>query len=397
MAEKSTLLEREKEEKENSKLDPKEKDSLEKDLDFDKDMGETWHTAGDKKSVNAEKDWEYIESGFDKDMKPFENESDKTLDYLGDIQEALSTWRTSLNDNYVVDDLLGHSQDVPSATAYGDLMRLIDESERKLTGWDTATQDLKSTLKRLKGTATRLNESMMKTAAECYSELDEDTTFRELIDIGKDPVSFKMRKTIVKQNKRTFERLNSYDDEIRGEKNMHEVIGAFLPQGAGDKWTTEEKEQCDEFVDDYVSKDIKRRRPHLEKMTSKMIDLSVSLDMLSPEYLSANAEKMGYILTQISYFLTVRNDPTNADYFRRLPEETQKKLDIIDKIGTSFTPGDFIGQIGQIRVRENMYRPSASDHERVDRFTRHGDVNSSMSAFAYDNKVYLEDYKRDRY
>ena len=234
MAEKSTLLEREKEEKENSKLDPKEKDSLEKDLDFDKELGETWHTANSKKSENAEKDWEYIESGFDKDMKSFENESSRTQDFLGDIQEAVANWRTSLNDNYVLDDLLGHSQDVPSATAYGDLVHLIDETDRQLTGWDTATQELKSTLKRLKGTATRLNESMMKTAAECYSDLDEDTTFRELIDIGKDPVGFKMRKTIVKQNKRTFERLNSYDDEIRGEKDMHDVIGAFLPQGAGD-------------------------------------------------------------------------------------------------------------------------------------------------------------------
>ena len=398
MVEHNLALEREKEDKWKEGLDPEERDSLEHEEDFSEEMDEKWHADLGKTSETTDNDWEYINKGFDKDMDLYTEDSTVNPDYINDIQTALTSWRTSLNNNHVLDDLLGHSQDVPTATAYGDLMRLINEYDDRVQKDNLLFNDkLSVSLKKLKGTATRMNESMMKTAAECYSDIDEDVTYRDLTIIGRDPVSYKMRRSIQKQNKRVFERLNSYDDEIRGEKNMSSVIAAFVPEGQGDKWTTDEKSKCDKFIDDYVSRDVKRRIPYLEMFTNKMMDLAISLDMFTPEYLTYNMDHMAYLLTQVSYFEDIRNDPANAYYFQRLPEKKQKKLDIIDRIGTSFTPGDFVSNIIEIGEREDMYKPDATDQIRVDEVMSKGDTNANVEALSYDTKQYIASYKRDRY
>lgn len=397
--EKTSYKKGEKDGKWAKKMSTEEAATLEKDGDLDEDAGELWHASSDKKSETADDDWAYIDDGFDEEIENFVTAGGKKTDKLSDISEALSTWRVALNNNYVLDDLLEQSQDVPSATAYGDLMRLIDDFESDAENdraWAVSHKEMKASLKHLKGAATRLNESMMKTCAECYSDIDESTTYRDLTEIAADPVGYKLKKAIKKQNKRIFDRLNSYDDEIRGEKDMSRVVAVFLPAGQGDKQTTEEKARCDQFIDDYASHDAQRRKPHLERITNEMLDISISLEMFTQDYMRDNVDKVAMMLTQLAYFEDVRNDPVNAEYFKKLPEQKQKKLDIIDRIGTSFTPFDFMKNVDKTLKRPDTYRLNGRDEIRLEKIMQRGSPDDVVSDYLYDTKTKINSLKTER-
>ncbi len=384
------------EEIEHKEKTPEEKEILERDEDVSSDVGEHWHTSTRKGNNDSADDWSYINSGFDKDVKQFADPSRPSSDIVGDIQHALATWRICLSDNRVLDDLLSKSQDAPTATAYGDLMRRIDDFDKESHGWTVEHQDMRQTLRRLKGAATRMNETMLKTASECYSDIDEHTSYLDLVTISQDPVGYKLKRAIRRQNKRIFERLESYDDEIRGEKDMRGVLAAFLPAGQGDAWTSQEKARCESFISDYASKDAWLRKPHLERITNHMMDLAISIEMYTQDYLKDNIDKVAYFMTQLAYFEDIRNDPVNAEYFKRLPEKKQKKLDIINRIGTSFTPGDFVKNVNQVMYRPDTYKLDGQDEIRLSSIMKQGAVDEVATNFMYDTKLEIDSYKKDR-
>ncbi|MBO6215929.1 MAG: hypothetical protein J6N76_10460 [Lachnospiraceae bacterium] len=399
MARKSVELEKDeeaKERKEKQDMTSEEVDSLENDKDVKEDVDEKWHTTTDKRSDNATDDWAYIDDGFDEEMKEFDDTTGNQADVIDDIKDALATWRDSLDNNMVMDDLMSKSQDVPSATAFGDMISLIDDFDNNSKGWGVEHQNLKRSLKHLKGVATRINESMMKTCAECYSEIDEQTTYRDLTEIARDPVGYKLKKVYRRQNKRIFERLNTYDDTIRGEKNMDQVISIFMPQGQGDEWTTEEEAKCKSFIEDYASKDAVRRRPHLTRITNQMFDLAISLEMYTQDYFKDNLDKVAFFMTQLSYFEDVRNDPVNADFFYRLPEQDQKKLDMINRIATSFTPADFAKNVDHTLKRDDTYKVQGEDEHRLSTIMQKGGVDQVATAQMWGTKLAADMYKKDR-
>ena len=399
MAEREEELEREQTEKENRDLTSAERESLEKDEDVSEDVDEHWHTPTSKMSTNADNDWAYIEKGFDDDMVELEKglKQDEHQDLVNDIQTALATWRVALNNNHVLDDLMRRSQDAPTATAFGDLITQIDSYDKAgEEGWSVESQGIKRSIRHLKGAATRLNETMMKTASEVYSDIDQHTTYRELATIAMDPVGYKLRRAIRRQNARVFERLNSYEDEIRGEKDMGRVIAAFMPQGQGDSGTAAEKKRCNDFVKDYASKTEVKRRPHLIRITNEMCDLAISLEMYTQDYLKDHIEDMAYFMTQLAYFEDLRNDPMNAAFFQRLTERTQRKLDIINRIATSFTPGDFVKNVDHTLKRKDTYKIEGPDESRLSTIMQRGAVNDVAVQHMYDTKVAFDSYKRDR-
>ena len=133
---------------------------------------------------------------------------------------------------------------------------------------------------------------------------------------------------------------------------------------------------------DYATKSEEKRRPYLDILTKKMFDIAISIEALTPEYMAENMPKMEYFRTQLSYFEDVRNDPVNAAYFQE-----QKKLDIIDKISTSFTPGDFVTNVKDVNTREKWYRPDSKDQKRLDDLMKEHANNDMINDFMYDTKV----------
>ena len=359
-------------------------------------MEEDFHATKGKKSENADDDWAYIDDGFEAEMTGYENLTGEEADVVGDIMSSLSTWRISLNDNMVLDDMMSKSHNVPTADAYGDLMKNLDRFDEVSNGWSPESQSIKQSVKNLKRVATRLNETMMKTSAEVYSDIDEHTSYRDLTEIAKDPVGYKLKHAIKRQNKRIFERYESFDDEIRGEKDTSRVVAAFLPQGEKDTWTAQEKDKCEKFIKDYASEDAVKRRPYLWDITNQMMDLAISLEMYTQDYLSSHVEDMAFFMTQLSYFEDIRNDPVNADFFRLLPEKSQKKLDVINRIATSFTPGDFIKNVDRTLKRTDAYKLDPTDEVRLSTIMEKGAVNQVANEHMYDTKNNIERYKRDR-
>ncbi|MCR5098834.1 MAG: hypothetical protein K6B14_07800 [Lachnospiraceae bacterium] len=360
------------------------------------EVDEKFHATPKKESESADDDWKYIDDGFDAEMADFERNGGEVDDKLGDIVQALSTWRMALSNNYVLDDVMAKSQDVPTATAFGDMIRRIDEYEAHASGWSAAGKAVTASLGKLKSVATRLNETMMKAAAECYADIDEATSYRDLSEIAIDPTGFKAKKPLRQENKRVFERLNTYEDEIRGEKKMNGLVALFMPSGSGDKWTNQEKSYAESFMKDYSTKSEEKRRPYLDILTKKMFDIAISVEMLSPEYMAANMPKMEYFLTQLSYFEDVRNDPINAPYFHRYAEKEQKKLDIIDKMATSFTPGDFVRNVNIVNTRDKWYRPDSKDQKHLDDLMREHSDNDIINDYMYDTKVSITRLKNNK-
>ncbi len=391
--------------KESKKTEEKWKDSMpseevktieEEGKESTEDVGEEYHTTSDKESSSADADWRYIDDGFDAEISELKKNGVQVDDRLNDISQALSTWRVALSNNYVLDDVLAKSQDVPTAASFGNMIRLIDEYKTADPGWSVQSKSAMASVNKLKNTATRLNEIMLKAAAETYTEIDEGTTYRQLSEIAMDPVGYKAKKPLRQENKRVFERLNTYDDEIRGEKKMDGLVDLFMPTGAGNKWTNKEKDYAQNFMKDYSTKSEEKRRPYLDILTKKMFDIAISMEMLSPEYMAANMPKMEYFLTQLSYFEDVRNDPINAPYFHRYAEKEQKKLDIIDKIATSFTPGDFVKNVNDVNTRDKWYRPDTKDQKRLDDLLREHADNDIINDYMYDTKVSITRLKNNK-
>ncbi|MBQ1547782.1 MAG: hypothetical protein IIZ61_05250, partial [Lachnospiraceae bacterium] len=175
------------EEKWKEGLSASEAKSLEEETELSEDVDEEFHTDDEKQSKTAGDDWMYIDDGFDAELEQYEKAGKKPNDKLTDIQNALSTWRTALSNNNVLDDMLTESQDVPTATAYGNLIKLIDDYDNDSSAWTLESKGVKASLMKLKSVATRLNETMMKAAAETYSDIDEKVTYKDLTDIAEDP------------------------------------------------------------------------------------------------------------------------------------------------------------------------------------------------------------------
>ena len=170
----------------------------------------------------------------------------------------------------------------------------------------------------------------------------------------------------------------------------------FIPKGMEDKWTNQEKEHCEDFIKNYSVKDEEKRRPYLENITQKMMDFSVSLEMMSEDYMAGNTEKMQYLLMQLSYFEDIRNDPVNAPFFHRLPEKEKRKLDIIDKISTSFTAGDFATNTQAVKREPRWYKPDREDEKRIEKLMGENSYDDMVSNVMYDTKLSIKRLKNER-
>lgn len=85
------------------------------------------------------------------------------------------------------------------------------------------------------------------------------------------------------------------------------------------------KEQDERFLEDYISKDVERRRPHLDRITKQLIELEITEEMFTPAYLEHHSAEMKEIVNRMTYYQNIYDDEINKPYFDALPQ-LQKDL-----------------------------------------------------------------------
>jgi len=133
------------------------------------------------------------------------------------------------------------------------------------------------------------------------------------------------------------------------------------------------KQQDETVIRDYISKDLERRRPHLERMTEKMLSFRMTMDMFTDEYLETHAAELKALGDQMTYFQNIMNDPINVPFFEALPPLQKKLLEarwksqyaafgsmLVNRLamkGVDLDSGDYCGESMQTEMALQLHQP----------------------------------------
>lgn len=87
------------------------------------------------------------------------------------------------------------------------------------------------------------------------------------------------------------------------------------------------KEADLKFLNDYASRDLERRRPHLDRILEQVLNIRVTMDMLTPEYMEDHMGEVYKQVCQMVYFQNIYSDPVNEKYFDELPQLTRDLIE----------------------------------------------------------------------
>ena len=77
------------------------------------------------------------------------------------------------------------------------------------------------------------------------------------------------------------------------------------------------------FLEDYCSRDINRRKPHLKRMLEQVLSINLTEDQFTTAYLEHHLAEVHAQVGQLIYFENVYKDPVNAPFFDELPQYTK--------------------------------------------------------------------------
>ena len=119
------------------------------------------------------------------------------------------------------------------------------------------------------------------------------------------------------------------------------------------------KGAADAFVQDYCSKDIQRRKPHLDRMVDDLLSVQYAPNMFSQWNLRKDAARLKEIGDKMVYMENVMKDPVNKPYFEHMDPLRKEKLKaafdtiynpfvgamtmVYQKNGVDFNSGDYYG------------------------------------------------------
>ena len=89
----------------------------------------------------------------------------------------------------------------------------------------------------------------------------------------------------------------------------------------------EAKEADHKFFEDYISCDLQRRRPHLDRIVEQALSVQVTPDMFAQEYLKDHAAEVHEKLSILVCFDDLMKDPVNKPYFDELPQFTKDLIE----------------------------------------------------------------------
>ena len=120
---------------------------------------------------------------------------------------------------------------------------------------------------------------------------------------------------------------------------------------------TQEDQQAfnndNDFLSAYISKDLERRKPYLERFRKELMDFPLSADTVSDAYIAKNAGRLKQILDRSCYYENIMKDPINKPYFDSLDpvdlDLLTTRMDSLNQIG-----GYFVYRTGSLGVDSNM-------------------------------------------
>jgi hypothetical protein len=96
-----------------------------------------------------------------------------------------------------------------------------------------------------------------------------------------------------------------------------------------------------QFVDDYLSRDLQRRTPHLRRMTEEALSLRLTPAMLSEEYILTHPIEMLYIVKKFTSLDDIVRDKVNKPFFDNLPAPTDSlfraRMEVMKGLGAYVT------------------------------------------------------------
>ncbi len=124
------------------------------------------------------------------------------------------------------------------------------------------------------------------------------------------------------------------------------------------------------FVDDYISPDLTKRKPYLDRMVEMFLNARYNKDMFTADNLQKNGAVLWDMAQKLTYFENVYKDPKNAQYFNSLPGATQDllrtKLDPNLNVASLFS-GLLVSEFQAIGVEPNSATycpPSLYDNKK---------------------------------
>lgn len=120
------------------------------------------------------------------------------------------------------------------------------------------------------------------------------------------------------------------------------TVGAFLHDYRVDakgrpltRQDSQIQEENDRFVNDYTSNTLERRSPHLNRMVGEIINMQITPQMVTPEYIQSHLAEMKNIADRLVYMDNIQKDPINQPFFRQLSKTDRDVLQL--KLGTLTT------------------------------------------------------------
>ncbi len=98
------------------------------------------------------------------------------------------------------------------------------------------------------------------------------------------------------------------------------------------------KDADDAFLEDYISGDVERRWPHLERMTREILDADITQGMVSEAYLEKHMGEAWAIGDKMTYYENVMKDPINKPFFDAMPQyQLELVREKLNKLMASFS------------------------------------------------------------
>lgn len=188
-----------------------------------------------------------------------------------------------------------------------------------------------------KGTPVQKQKPAKKTFKQKREDKRLDEQAKEITPVA-DHISIRMYEALQKNKKLEDNAENLLTDEQKKEaaKNgidmcvLRTYAYGYLTNKKGQPASRQDKARKEadlKFLNDYASKDLERRRPHLDRILEQVLNIRLTMDMLTPEYMEDHMGEVYKQVCQMVYFQNIYQDPVNKKYFEELPQLTRDLIE----------------------------------------------------------------------
>ena len=103
---------------------------------------------------------------------------------------------------------------------------------------------------------------------------------------------------------------------------VHVYLNGYRMNAAGEPENEYEQRRRDDdrnMIDAFLSRDLQRKRPYLDRMVDQVLKVNISDDMMTEEYLEYHAGEMQEQINRMVCMQNTMNDSANKEYFDNLP------------------------------------------------------------------------------